>query len=343
MAWTNRLTQLNDILGDLVPNKEGITRFMLAAGLKPQFINTDGNVLDVWCNVLSEADKRNKVDKLVSAVLDAYPENPYLLSALDPAEINYALSPDLDKISDWKGVDNRELEALTYRKSTLLPISFLEQGILRSRAVGKIEILMGREMRVGTGFLFKIKEFDEVFFMTNHHVINHQSMIDYTRIIFDFELDIDGNSRQSKSYNIKKNGPWYTSPIQECDATIFRLDATDDELISFNPILIHNIDVAENDFVNIIQHPGGQMKQISLYHNIITNTTDRVIQYLTDTLKGSSGSPVFNSNWDVVALHHSGGNSKEDEPKLPIGFKSRNEGILINKIIDFFKVQYQKY
>ena len=30
------------------------------------------------------------------------------------------------------------------------------------------------------------------------------------------------------------------------------------------------------------------------------------LQYTTDTLPGSSGSPAFNKDWEVVALHHSG-------------------------------------
>jgi V8-like Glu-specific endopeptidase len=33
----------------------------------------------------------------------------------------------------------------------------------------------------------------------------------------------------------------------------------------------------------------------------------QVIQYTTTTIPGSSGSPVFNDDFDVVAIHHSGG------------------------------------
>lgn len=33
--------------------------------------------------------------------------------------------------------------------------------------------------------------------------------------------------------------------------------------------------------------------------------------YLTDTLPHSSGSPVFNSEWEVVALHHAGVQNKK--------------------------------
>ena len=66
---------------------------------------------------------------------------------------------------------------------------------------------------------------------------------------------------------------------------------------------------------------------------MVTYSNERVVQYLTDTLKGSSGSPVFNSAWQVVALHHSGGESKEQEPSLRFG-KYRNEGININRVIE---------
>ena len=47
MAWTKKLTQLNDVLSDLVPNKDGITKHVKAAGLKPQHINESGNAMDV--------------------------------------------------------------------------------------------------------------------------------------------------------------------------------------------------------------------------------------------------------------------------------------------------------
>jgi V8-like Glu-specific endopeptidase len=42
-----------------------------------------------------------------------------------------------------------------------------------------------------------------------------------------------------------------------------------------------------------------------MYHNVVTSVDNGKVQYMTDTQEGSSGSPVFNSNWEVVALHHS--------------------------------------
>ena len=34
---------------------------------------------------------------------------------------------------------------------------------------------------------------------------------------------------------------------------------------------------------------------------------DDLVQYSTDTEPGSSGSPVFNQDWEIVGLHHRGG------------------------------------
>lgn len=342
MAWTKKLTQLNDVLSDLVPNKEGIVKYINAAGLKQQFINTDGNSVDVWNKVLSEAEKHNKVDDLVLGVLSSYPENPYLKSALSTKEINYSLSPDIDKVSNWEPLTDDTLEVLTMGKSTLLPVSFLARGVIKSKSVAKIEIKVGSSgVNVGTGFLGKIDGFEDIFFITNYHVINDKGQIGNAKIIFDYELDVDGNSIASKSFKISKDGPWYYSPDSEYDVCVFKLDAKEDDLKRYGYLDLKEIEVAKNDFVNIIQHPGGNMKQISLYHNIVTNVNDRVVQYLTDTLKGSSGSPVFNSDWQVVALHHSGGGGKLGEPELPSGIKSRNEGIFINNVISFIKQKHK--
>lgn len=338
MAWSKKLTQLTDVLSDLIPYKEGIVTYTKASGLKPQFINMDGSPMDAWSSVLSEADKQSKVDELVKSVLQTYPENPFLKSALSPNLIDYSLSPDIDEISKWQDVSGDTLEVLTTGQSTMLPVSFLAKGVLKSKAVGKVEIKVdSSSMNVGTGFLFKIDDTEELFFITNYHVINDKKCISKTRIIFDYELDMYGNSIASKSFKISETGPWYCSPVYEYDATIFKLVDEKNELNEYGYLELKDVEIEKNNFVNIVQHPGGQMKQISLYHNIVTNTTDRVVQYLTDTLKGSSGSPVFNSDWEVVALHHSGSGYKLGEPELPDGIKSRNEGIFINRIIQFFK------
>jgi len=92
-------------------------------------------------------------------------------------------------------------------------------------------------------------------------------------------------------------------------------------------------DVKVNDYVNIIQHPGGLPKQIALYHNVVVFVGGDRVQYLTDTLPGSSGSPVFDSQWRVVALHHSGGYLTEPGSRDRKRVFFRNEGIHVQAIL----------
>ena len=57
--------------------------------------------------------------------------------------------------------------------------------------------------------------------------------------------------------------------------------------------------------------------------------TISVVHYRTPTEPGSSGSPVFNSVWKVIAIHHAGG---EAMPRLngQPGTYAANEGIRID-------------
>lgn len=89
-------------------------------------------------------------------------------------------------------------------------------------------------------------------------------------------------------------------------------------------------DCRPGERVNIVQHPFGQPKQISIQNNLVEYVGGDVIQYVTSTNPGSSGSPVLNDQWQVVGLHHSGGNLPEPTTGQ---YYNRNEGILIAQIL----------
>jgi len=84
---------------------------------------------------------------------------------------------------------------------------------------------------------------------------------------------------------------------------------------------------ALDQMVNIIQHPAGRHKEVALQKNVITNIYPTRVRYKTDTQRGSSGSPVFNNSWELIALHHAGGERDS------AGNWISNQGIRIDEIV----------
>jgi len=57
--------------------------------------------------------------------------------------------------------------------------------------------------------------------------------------------------------------------------------------------------------VQIIQYPQGKPKAYAIINDRLIDILDEgFLQYETDTEEGSSGSPAFSKNWELVALHH---------------------------------------
>ena len=48
----------------------------------------------------------------------------------------------------------------------------------------------------------------------------------------------------------------------------------------------------------------------------LVDTLDDFLHYEADTEGGSSGSPTFNEQWEVVSLHHSGVPRKDDQGNI---------------------------
>jgi hypothetical protein len=66
----------------------------------------------------------------------------------------------------------------------------------------------------------------------------------------------------------------------------------------------NGLNILMAEYVNIIQHPRGRHKHVALQDNQVVAVDPVVVRYSCDTEPGSSGSPVFNNQWRLVALHH---------------------------------------
>jgi V8-like Glu-specific endopeptidase len=319
VVWSEKLTNLNDVLAGLYPLTADSIRIVDDAGLPRAFIAFQQRAIDNWHAILDEANKRDKVSDLVRVARKDYPDDPFLKRA-EEGKLASVRGPILGQDLTWNGeLPTGTLEKLMGQASTLMPISFLEVGLQRARSVARVKLADGA---TGSGFLTQNN-----LFVTNNHVFRDEADTVHASIQFNFQQTDAGLDLPATEFHLNPDDGFATSIEEEHDWTSVRVRG--DANAAWGAIEVKPVDVKATEWVNIIQHPGGGPKQIALYHNIVTYVDENVIQYLTDTLPGSSGSPVFDSQWRLVALHHSGGWIREPETKKQV---FRNEGININRI-----------
>ena len=165
--------------------------------------------------------------------------------------------------------------------------------------------------------------------MTNHHVIPDSVTASDATAEFNYELSFQGKPMPTCRYRL--NARRFRSSVT-LDYTIVGLlaDSNKPSLESWGHLLLNPYaDPVPGEHVIIIQHPNGGPKQIVLTANQVVNLSDDRLHYTTDTMPGSSGAPVFNDLWEVIAIHHVGGelhvNDKGD-------CRYVNEGILMSGI-----------
>ena len=206
-------------------------------------------------------------------------------------------------------------------ENTLRPISFLLQAIEVSRCICYVGVPGGS----GTGFLI-----GKNILITNNHVIYDEDILDQCNFKFNYQIGINGQLEQDKNYKAKRNDLFHTSPKEVLDYTIVELEDSPGTQWGFAKLNTTSPPQLKSR-VNIIQHPGGQSKQISIQNNFLEYVDNKFLHYLTSTLPGSSGSPVFDDNWRVVALHRAGGMVSESQTGRSY---FRNQGVRISAIID---------
>ena len=174
--------------------------------------------------------------------------------------------------------------------------------------VGRIAIKRGnRNIGFATGFMVA-----ENLLLTNWHVFRTINEVADSEVQFLYELDTAGNPGTPVSFRLQSETFYYSNKeLDYCFVAVHAADVTgkiklaDIGYIFLDPGL-GKLGSEDEEKLNIIHHPDGDYKQLSIRKNLFVKITPTSIWYETDTAPGSSGSPVFNDQWQVVALHHMG-------------------------------------
>lgn len=213
-----------------------------------------------------------------------------------------------------KYAENRKSDPNGYERiigeSDLLSINFLDRGRRAADAVCRIKLPVEGGEAYGTGFLIGPR-----LLITNNHVLSSPAEAAQAEAEFNYEHDIDGVMRRAVQYNLDPGQLFYTST--ELDITLVAVAPMSDygvpiERYGWLPLLPLKGKSVDGEWISIIQHPNGTAKQIAIHASQIIKldptkvpgVTESFIHYTTDTEPGSSGSPVLNDQWQVVAIHH---------------------------------------
>lgn len=185
--------------------------------------------------------------------------------------------------------------------------NYLPRGTLVARAVVRVIIKNERGQRLGYGSGFFV---GDGVMMTNNHVLKSEDLARASEIEMFYERNLLGEDRTPFRFRLDPDRLFYTS--EPLDFTIVAVEEEaiggqfTHEEIGWLPLIAELGKVMEGEWLTIIQHPNGEHKQVCARDNQFLARNNDVLWYSTDTLGGSSGSPVFTNDWLVVALHHSG-------------------------------------
>ncbi|MFJ6155862.1 DNA/RNA non-specific endonuclease [Pseudarthrobacter sp. NPDC092184] len=194
--------------------------------------------------------------------------------------------------------------------NNLLGIAFLELGTAVSRSVGRVIVRDRFQIRsFGTGFMISPR-----LALTNNHVLADAQSARFSRLEFNFQNGLNGLPLAASQFDLEPDAFFRTDA--GLDVTVIAVAAasrpdgagTSVPLagFGFNRTTKEQGKILLGESINIIQHPEGQEKQLALQQNELIDRFDQFLHYHTDTSPGSSGSPLFNNQWEVLGLHHSG-------------------------------------
>ncbi|MFE7274719.1 trypsin-like serine peptidase [Streptomyces sp. NPDC057623] len=183
--------------------------------------------------------------------------------------------------------------------------SFLPRGARAARTIARISVREnGRELPIGTGFLVSPS-----LLMTNHHVLPDAHTARQCFVEFDAQVTVDNTPQPVTRLELDPDGFFVADP--RLDFALVLVATGPDprppgETFGWNRLSAQLGKLVIGEPVNVIGHPMGRLKEIAVRDNMLQVRLDDFLHYKTDTEPGNSGSPVFNDQWEVVALHHSG-------------------------------------
>jgi V8-like Glu-specific endopeptidase len=325
------LEQLQKTLSDAFNLKtlERMVAYKLGADLYDYA--APGDKQQVIFDLLDAARREGFLEKLVAGAREANPGNEKLreFARQYGVESTRKSTQELERIIDAT-------------KPNLAPEDFRQKIFEAELRVCRIEIPVTGGTATGTGFLVAP---DLV--MTNYHVmawvIEQKVKPGVVKVRFDYKATRAKTVNEGTIYKLAADwlvdssevGPLEEPTNNQLDYALIRLEKAAEPLAGiergFYQLATTPEAFAPDGALFIMQHPKGRPLELAMDTKAIIgmNQAATRVRYRTNTEGGSSGSPCFTPDFELVALHHSG------DPNFDPAHKpTYNQGIPISLIAD---------
>ncbi|MGW3204082.1 trypsin-like serine peptidase [Streptomyces sp. NPDC001135] len=263
------------------------------------------------------SDERDAVERQLEAGVP-FPDSPQALAAramrlLDRHAVPAAMAVEAVRKEPLTTPD--AYERILGVSKELQSWSFLPRGARAARTVARISVREnGRELPLGTGFLVSPS-----LLMTNHHVLADAEAARQCFVEFDAQVTVDNTPQPSTRLELDPDACFVADERLDFALVLVAPDPAGrppGETFGWNRLSAQPGKLVVGEPVNVVGHPMGRLKEIAVRDNMLQVRLDDFLHYKTDTEPGNSGSPVFNDQWEVVALHHSGVPRTDDQGRV---------------------------
>jgi V8-like Glu-specific endopeptidase len=302
-------------------------------------ISLAGDFRQIVFELLEAAEREGYTQQLVVAARQSNPDNEQLLAAAQTLGLAVSNSALEKKVRELPFVDIAQWRA---------KLGAIETQVCRVETPGGY----------GTGFLVSPRTV-----LTNYHVVEEviKGMAKPSSVVlrFDYKRSTDGttlhpgtefrlvakdwladSSPYSKADDV--DDPALTPGAEELDYALLRIEGDPGShpvsastaepgapARGFIKVPTVAVDLRADEPLLIVQHPKGAPLKLAFDTLSITtvNGNRTRVRYRTNTEGGSSGSPAFDANWNLIALHHAG-----DPDAKPATLARWNQGIPIDAV-----------
>jgi V8-like Glu-specific endopeptidase len=314
--------QLTDALIDAFPSQQRLAelvKFRLEKNLNAIAMGDD--LKEIIFKLIGIAESEGWIDRLIASARESNPGNPRLFAVAQEFNLATPMPSSLSGLA---------LEKIIIKTNSFLDVNRWREALGKIEAqVCRIEITTNDGIEFGTGFLVAPNVV-----MTNYHVMkaviegkagtndvilrfDYKQLRDRTIINPGTEYHLADDWLIDKSSNVIGNR--LPTP-DELDYTLVRVEGIPGEeaigknaesssaLRGWVKLPTKSYEFAPNTPLLIVQHPQAEPLKLAFDTDSIIGVSENgtTVTYRTNTEPGSSGSPCFDINWNLVALHHSG-------------------------------------